>query len=215
MGRRRAGRRLRCLLPCALVGLALAACAGTSDPSPVDGEVAFAFPIRSPADVKGLVAFGAYGSENPHNGIDFRPYDRLERMEVLSPVAGRVTASRVVEFGGLQHVQVDVEVDSRWSIALVFEPMTRDPGLFARQVAAVTAADGDRLSVGDPVGALLLGGRDGPPTVHFLANRGRVQVCPYEHSTAEARADYELVAAGGTENHLPGGQICVVDEIPN
>lgn len=197
------------------LGVALAACSSTSDPSPLDRNFTFAFPVRNRADIKGLVAFGAYGAENPHNGIDFRPYDRLERMEILSPVSGTVKAVREVEFGGLRHVQVNISVGSGWETALVFEPMTLDGDLFERQLAAVTAKAGEHISVGDPVGALLLGGTDGPPTVHFLATHGDAFVCPYDHSTAEARADYDFVAASGPENHLPGSRICVVAEIPN
>lgn len=191
------------------VAATVAACSGSGS-----GEVSFDFPVRDRADVKGLVAFGAYGADNPHNGIDFRPFDHLERMEIVAPASGRVTESRVVEFGGLQHVQVDVSVDSRWGYALVFEPMTLDEELFGRQVAAVSAKAGDRLAAGEPVGALLLGGTDGPPTVHFLATRGRRLVCPYNHSTVEAQADYAAVAANGTDNLLPGGKFCVVDELP-
>ena len=70
------------------------------------------------------------------------------------------------------------------------------------------------LAAGDPVGALLLGGADGPPTVHFLATRGSALVCPFDHSIAGAQADYAFVAAAGPGNFLPGGQICVVGELP-
>ena len=183
-------------------------------PSPQGREVAFAFPVRDRSSVKGLVAFGAYGAANPHNGIDFRPFDRLQRMEVVAPESGEVTAARVVEFGGLRHVQVDISVDSLWGFALVFEPMTSDRALFERQVAAVIARQGERVSVGDSVGALLLGGTEGPPTVHFLVTRGTAVVCPYNYSTAQARADYDYIAASAPANYLPEGKICVFEQIP-
>ncbi len=183
---------------------------GASPPA----DVQFAFPLRDRTAVKGLVAFGYY--DVPHNGIDFRPYDNLARMDVVAPASGSVRAASVVEFGGLRHVQVNVTVDSQWGYALVFEPMTRDASLFDRQVAAVSAKAGDRITTGEPVGALLLGGRDGPPTVHFLVTRGSgACVCPYKYSTAAAQADYAYIASHGTDNHLPNGKFCVVDEIPN
>lgn len=187
---------------------------GEQNGASTPGAVQFAFPLRDRTAVKGLVAFGYY--DVPHNGIDFRPHDSLARMEVVAPASGSVTAAGVVEFGGLRHVQVNVTVDSQWAYALVFEPMTRDASLFDRQVAAVSAKAGDRITTGGPVGALLLGGRDGPPTVHFLVTRGSgACVCPYKYSTAAAQADYAYIASHGTDNHLPNGKFCVVDEIPN
>ena len=217
---------LRCARLAALaLAAALVSCGGdggstAGPPSPEKsddsstGDVRFAFPVRDRTAVKGLVAFGVYDS--PHNGIDFRPYEAAGRLEIVAPAPGTVTQASVVEFGGLRHVQVNVAVDSRWTYALVFEPMTKDGALFARQVAAVTATSGARISVGDPVGTLLLGGKDGPPSVHFLVTRGiGACVCPYAHSTAAAQADYAFIAAHGTENYLPNGKFCVYDEVPN
>ncbi|MBI5439652.1 MAG: M23 family metallopeptidase [Deltaproteobacteria bacterium] len=207
--------------------VALAGCAGGDDgngggapgPGPDPGPPArvflpLEFPFANPSAIVRMASWGIpnWSGTEPHNGMDFEVNGRLALTPIVSPTAGEVVSISSSENPyshppGQLMVTVSIRVNPEWTVSLVFEPSTSDPGLKAAQLAAIRVREGQVVAVGTPVADLLVGTL-GYPHLHYMIWRNNADVCGYAHSSEGAKRIIETVARYPRSN-VPGGRICV------
>ena len=165
-----------------------------------DSEFApFGFPFAVPGDIGKLAAFGIpnWSGTLPHNGIDLILNPELSASPIISPTAGRITSIKVSSntFSnpvGQLILQVEIYVNSDWTVALAFEPSTVDETRETAQINAITVEVGDSVEPGSPIGNLLAGDL-GYPHLHYMVLYQRQPVCAYQHSSATAQAIFDAI----------------------
>jgi hypothetical protein len=221
------GRHMRnaWLLPLTVVVIAaLASCGGDAGTGPSDGDPRtdpsertfqpLEFPFADPGVIVRMVAWGIpnWSGSAPHNGIDFQVDGRRASTTITSPAAGEVRSVSSSENSfsqppGQLLLTIAIRVNQEWTVNLVIEPSTTDPALKNAQLAAVRVRAGQNVSVGSPVADLLVGTL-GYPHLHYMVERGNVDVCAYAHSSEAAKRTIEAIARYPNST-VPGGQVCV------
>jgi len=170
------------------------------------------FPFEYPQDIDYLAAFDIpdwSGPGRPHNGIDLRI---SRQAPITSPVHGTVRTIDSSTTGSLSTppdlvmVTVDVYVNREWSIKLVLEPSDVESIILDLQMDALEVEVGQEVFPGTRVGDLLMGG-EGYPHLHYMVMRNGAPVCAYAHSSDDARAIFDVIAAF-PDNNMPEGTIC-------
>jgi len=157
------------------------------------------FPFKTPAAVARLAAFGIpnWSGSQPHNGIDLVANQELSSTKLISPTNGTVKAINISE-NTFSHppnqllLQIEIKVNSEWTVAMVIEPSTLDEQLKANQIAAVKVAEGQSVATGDEITDLLIGDL-GYPHLHLMLERNGAVVCAYKFSSDSAKALFEAI----------------------
>lgn len=172
-----------------------------------------AFPVGNVADIVRIAAFGIpnWSGAEPHNGTDLIIDDSLASTRIISPTAGVVTSISTSEnpFSdppGQLLLTVSIRINGEWTVHLVLEPSTVDSALRTAQLAAILVSEGETVEIGTPVADLMVGTL-GYPHLHYMVEHGGEAVCAYAHSSEDARAAFESLAAL-PDSHLPDGNIC-------
>jgi len=146
-------------------------------------EPGLGFPFDPPRVIEELRSFGVpqWGPpEEEHFGIDLIPDYKspsfplrrsIHKVKVVAPTAGTVWAIFAfdsTEAPGNKDISVILEINSFWSVILMFEPKS-SPGLPVKeQVRSITVKAGQQMKKGDEIGYLVVGeGIGGYPHVHF------------------------------------------------
>jgi hypothetical protein len=166
-----------------------------------DNEFApFGFPFEVPGDIGKLAAFGIpnWSGTLPHNGIDLILNPELTASRIISPTAGRIASIKVSSnpFSnpmGQLILQVEIYVNSDWTVSLAFEPSTMDETLKTEQIDAIKVQVGDSVEPGSPIGDLLAGNL-GYPHLHYMVLYQGQTVCAYQYSSAAARAIFDAIS---------------------
>ena len=172
------------------------------------------FPFADPRVIVKMASWGIpnWSGSEPHNGIDLVVDSRLTSITIMSPTAGEVRSVSSSENSfsqpvGQLLVTIAIRVNEEWTVNLVLEPSTADPALKVAQLAAVRVQVGQIVSVGTPMANLLVGTL-GYPHLHYMAERGNINVCVYPYSSESAKRMLEAIK-GYPNSNVPGGQICV------
>lgn len=156
-------------------------------------EPAFSLPVLDLATVSGVQVFHDNRSTGQvHNGFDFK----LEvPTTIVAPAGGLVTAiSKHRMSNGYWIIDVNVQVNVRWSYFLAFEPWTTDEAVIDAQLRNITVSPWQLVAANDTIGVLVPVTGSEFPHVHWnvlettlnpFADRNR---SPYDHCTAPARA---------------------------
>jgi hypothetical protein len=168
-------------------------------------EPGLGFPFEPAAVIKELMSFGipAWGpAEEDHFGIDLIPRYQLpskfpsvrpflpanpratQKVKVVAPTGGTIKAilafdSTDKEVEGNKDICVLLEMNSNWSIILMFEPKTSPllRGAVEEQIRSITVKAGPYVKKGDEIGYLVVGGTENEyPHVHYALM--------YKHSDA-------------------------------
>jgi len=146
-------------------------------------EPGLGFPFDPPRVIEELRSFGIpqWGEpEEEHFGIDLIPDYKspsfpwrksTRKVRVVAPSAGTIWAIFALdstEAPGNKDISVILEINSFWSVILMFEPKS-SPGLPVReQVRSITVKAGQQVKKGDEIGQLVVGeGIGGYPHLHF------------------------------------------------
>jgi len=186
----------------AWTALLFSACGGGGVNGNGFGDVVFqplSFPFKTPAAVVRLAAFGIpnWSGTKPHNGIDLVANQELSSTKLISPTNGTIKAIHISE-NPFSHppnqllLQIEIKVNSEWTVAMVIEPSTLDEQLKANQIAAVKVAEGQSVATGDEITDLLIGDL-GYPHLHFMLERNGAVVCAYMFSSDSAKALFEAI----------------------
>lgn len=187
----------------ALIVMLLSACGGGDGVNGNgSGNVTFvplSFPFKTPADVVRLAAFGIpnWSGTESHNGIDLVVNQELPSTKLISPTNGTVRAIKISENPFSQPPnqllpQIEIKVNSEWTVVMVIEPSTLDEQLKANQIAAVQVVVGQSVATGDEITDLLIGDL-GYPHLHFMLERDGNVVCAYKFSSDSAKALFEAI----------------------
>ena len=89
-------------------------------------------------------------------------------------------------------ISINIRINLVWSIMIVFEPYSNSSELIEYQKSCIVVKSGQRIEVGDELGILLIGGEF--PHIHYQVNKYRMDVCPFDYSSDEARAMFLDIA---------------------
>ena len=171
------------------------------------------FPFKTPANIQHMTAFGVpnWSGPEPHNGIDLVVYDSLTNVKIIAPCAGLIKVdikrNPYSTPPDLLLLTVNVQINSEWTVGLIFEPMTDSKLVENNQISAIKVKDGDFVKAGDEIGDLLVGNK-GYVHLHYMVTRNQDAVCAYANSSAGAKQIFEQIAATRSNNNLPNGNIC-------
>lgn len=181
----------------ALVALLLSGCGDNGVGSEEAEFEPLTFPFSTPSHVVRLAAFGIpnWSGEEPHNGIDLIANETLESTTLISPTDGTISAINISENPFSNPInqlllQVEISINSEWTVVLVIEPSTVDEQLKTNQINAVQVEVGQSVVTGDEIADLLIGDL-GYPHLHYMLERHGELVCAYKHSSGSAKALFE------------------------
>ena len=164
--------------------------------NPAYGTPSLEFPFENSDEIIRLRSYnlieegGAY--EDHHRGIDLEI--SVNGTKVISPCVGTVglITSTVNKNKGHIMISVNIRINHAWSIMLVFEPYSNSTEFHEYQMSLLKVKFGQKISIGDEVGLLLIGGEF--PHIHYQVNRYFNDVCPYNYSSIEAQIIFEDIA---------------------
>ncbi|MFW9924650.1 MAG: hypothetical protein ACFFDW_15315 [Candidatus Thorarchaeota archaeon] len=133
---------------------------------------------------------GSY--KDHHTGIDLEI--SVNGTKVISPCTGTVgfITSTVNKNKGHIMISINIVINLRWSIMLVFEPYSNSSEFHDYQMSLLKVKFGQRVEIGDEIGTLLIGGDF--PHIHYTVNKGFNDVCPYNYSSSVAQAMFQEIA---------------------
>ena len=201
----------------ALITMSLTACGNGSGNGNSSREREFeplGFPFSTPSHVVRLAAFGIpnWSDTEPHNGTDLVVDENLQSTKIISPTNGTIREINVSEnpFSNPPNqllLQVEISVNSEWTVVLVIEPSTVDEQLETNQIEAVQVEVGQSVVTGDEIADLLIGDL-GYPHLHYMLLRNGEDVCAYKYSSESAKQIFENIPR--TDNS--DGYICYGEE---
>lgn len=167
------------------------------------------FPIAAPGDIERIAAFGTpnWSGTEPHNGTDLVVFRNRSQTRILSPTRGTVRSVTVSDNPystppNQMMLAVEIFVNDAWTVTLVLEPGTAAAGTKNSQIGALRVQAGREVSPGDEIGELLVG-ELGYPHLHYMVQINNEPVCAYSHSSENARALFDGIAARS------GSRICL------
>jgi hypothetical protein len=154
----------------------------------------------TPADIQRIAAFGTpnWSGKEPHNGIDLIVYQALSRSKIISPVKGTVKSIKISgnPFSNPVNqlmLQIDISVNSEWTVSLVFEPSTINEAIKTAQISAMKVQAGQVVDVRQEIGDLMVGDL-GYAHLHYMLARDDQLVCPYTYSSDAAKEIFTEIA---------------------
>lgn len=172
-------------------------------------------PFADFSHVAGIRAFGIpnWSDTEPHNGIDLvvtRATATVSR--IIAPVSGTIisVSTGTNEYSnppGNVLVSVKVYVNDVWSVDMTLEPSAAGPEIEDQQFNAIRVVSGQEVSAGDDIGDLIVAS-DHEAHLHLTVRKNETPVCAYAYGSADFKAAVDLVAANGTYNSLPNGNVC-------
>ncbi|NHJ85003.1 MAG: M23 family metallopeptidase [Asgard group archaeon] len=165
--------------------------------NPTYGEPALEFPFENPDDIIKLRGYnlieydGAYAGD-PHSGIDLQI--GINGSKVISPCTGTVgiITSSVNKNKGHIMISINIRINWKWSIMLVFEPYSNSTEFHEYQMSLLKVKFGQKVQIGDEIGTLLIGGDF--PHIHYTVRSYFGHVCPYDHSSNTAQIIFDEIA---------------------
>lgn len=151
----------------------------------------FELPIANIDEVTGVQAFQDPSSSELHTGFDFKLPNPTE---IFAPVSGEITDVHKFQMSnGLWIIDVNIEINAKWSTFIAFEPCTYDESVLDQQMTKIVVNKGDTVKQGQLLGVLDSVPHSEFPHIHWQVQRLDEPVSPYDYYSERAKAQVDIL----------------------